>query len=447
MISRQQRPTGSILRIFSEYLLSSIWLVFIVSFQAQGQPPPSNPTAPAPQEQVITVWKVGSRDFTPDTAIDPDLAAKAGGSGYKLQVEAVPATDFASAFVAAFERNQQPDILMLYDVRVIAGLATAPGTRGGRVNVERIGKGLVEVTESLAGLEAPRPHGPREPRFIAGWELLSRTSRSFEAARSLALQPAECGESSQNQLAPGGLQSAADSAARAYLERASALHEIEDADRLHTGTGDSREPQELFPLRPFARSDIHTPLVGELHVTDTKVCGHWGNDHLAFVQTVSTYESENALGHLTLLLVFRNEQGQWRLLTASTDPVSNTEFVKEIPKLTASIQNPWNPDSKPMPAKLLSPEDGRRPEPPAGKRFGDFTWQPSTSTDVVAEIAEFGYKDDARLFVRFLSADHSASQAISSGLLWWTLSLWQWRVWSISGAGAVSFSESRSFRQ
>jgi hypothetical protein len=119
--------------------------------------------------------------------------------------------------------------------------------------------------------------------------------------------------------------------------------------------------------------------------------------------------------------------------------------VKAIPELATLLQKPWTPDSKPMPAKLLSPEDGQYPGAPAGQRFGEFSWQPSLSTDVVAEILEFAYKDDARLFVEFLSGDHPASEKISAGMLWHSGSLWQWRVWSISGAGAVSFSESRSF--
>jgi hypothetical protein len=234
--------------------------------------------------------------------------------------------------------------------------------------------------------------------------------------------------------------------AQAYLERAASLNTFEDADRLHTGTASQRKPQEFFLFRPVGRSDIHSAMVGELHVSETKVCGYWGNDHLAFVQTVSTYESAKALGRLTLLFIFRNPQGQWQLLTASTDPISNTKFVKAIPKLATLLQKPWIPDSKPMPAKLLSPEDGQYPRAPAGQRFGEFSWQPSVSTDVVAEIVEFAYKDDARLFVEFLSGDHPASEKISAGMLWSTGSLWQWRVWSISDAGTVSFSEFRSFR-
>jgi hypothetical protein len=35
---------------------------------------------------------------------------------------------------------------------------------------------------------------------------------------------------------------------------------------------------------------------------------------------------------------------------------------------------------------------------------------------------------------------------VSSGALWTTNGEWKWRVWTISPSGAVSFSQSRSFR-
>ncbi len=60
------------------------------------------------------------------------------------------------------------------------------------------------------------------------------------------------------------------------------------------------------------------------------------------------------MGHASLLLVFRKTSSLWRLLVAARDPVA---------------------------------------------RFGSFEWQPSTSEDVVAEIAEFSYNDVARLFL------------------------------------------------
>jgi hypothetical protein len=71
-------------------------------------------------------------------------------------------------------------------------------------------------------------------------------------------------------------------------------------------------------------------------------------------------------------------------------------------------------------------------------------WQSSTSEDVVAEIAEFRYHDDARLFL--LRPQHpGAPQHISTGQLWSTKGEWAWRVWSITMSGEIAFSEVRTF--
>src|SRR6516165_4122773 len=85
------------------------------------------------------------------------------------------------------------------------------------------------------------------------------------------------------------------------------------------------------------------------------------------------------------------------------------------------------------------------------------SWQPSASANVVAEIVEFAYtsapipwempsNNNGRLFIRFRSGNSPVKEQISaSDVLMETGSLWQWRVWSISDAGDVSISESRSF--
>jgi hypothetical protein len=438
MISRTQARSGSLLRHVFVYLLPLVWLGSTALVQAQGeQRSSSNRVKSKAEEKVITVWKVGNpyRGDTPNTTVPLDLQLRAEESGYNVNIESFPATGFAETYRKAFENNQEPDILAINNSKIIGLITTPRGSLAGTGSGEKIGQELVQVTESLSSLEGPE----------RGWELLIRTSRNYEAARLLALQPPECNASRQGPSAPEELGSVAAPITQAYLERAALLHVFEDADRLHTGAASQRKPQEVFRF-PVSPIDIHTAMAGELRFSETKVCGCWGNDHLAFVQTVSTYESARALGRLTVLLIFRNQQGQWQLLTASTDPISNTWFVEAIPKLAALLQKPWTADSKPMPAKLLSPEDGQRPEPLAGQRFGDFSWQPSPSPDVVAEIVEFAYKDDARLFVRLLSGDHPASEKISDGMLWTSSSLWQWRVWSISDAGAISFSETRSFR-
>jgi hypothetical protein len=72
-----------------------------------------------------------------------------------------------------------------------------------------------------------------------------------------------------------------------------------------------------------------------------------------------------------------------------------------------------------------------------------FTWRSSRSEDVVAEIAEFAYQGDARLFVRRQSS--GARTGLSAGELWTTGGDWNWRVWSMTRSGDITFSETRSF--
>ena len=494
MISRAQPTSCPIFRAMLIYLLLLVSLgsIVLVMPGAQGrQRASSSPTASTPKKKVITIWKVGGipkqgglRNTSAPPRLPPDLQpavpqgefgepylgafdtqqpnpaqgrvviqpppgtqrsrgrvqagrgadpeARAKELGYKPQMKRVRAAGFAKAFFRAYTKNQEPDILTVDNIGSIREITTPPGGAGGTAMGERVRMELVQVTQPVTGLRRP-----------SGWEFLIRTSSNYEAARSLALQPPECNESQPIPPAPEKLQTVAGSAARACLEDWGLLSAFEDPGRLHT---DSAVVEELFPILPITPAEIHTDIVGELRVSGTKVCGSWGNDHLAFVQTVSTYQATRALGQLALLLVFRNQHGQWQLLAASTDRISNTRFVNEVPELAALLHQhakQWNP---PMPAKLLSPEDGQWPKTASGQPAGDFVWQPSPSPDVVAEIAEFAYCDDARLFLILFSGKHPETEKISARMLWsGSGDLWQWRVWSISKSGAVSFSEVRSF--
>lgn len=268
------------------------------------------------------------------------------------------------------------------------------------------------MTDSLNGLTGG--HG--------GWQFLVSTSKNHEVARLLALQPPECDARTPQSPVPVEVQPIARTISDAYLQQPASLKTYEDGDRL-LAEGMRRGP---------------------LHVDDTRTCGYWGNDHLAFISLVSTYESAKAVGQIPVLLVLRKQDARWRLLTASTDPISNGGFLMQIPAISGVLQGSWNNLNKPNRAELLSPVDGQVPVPEAGGRFGNFTWRPSASHNVVAEIVEFAYQNDARLFLR-LPQTNLATEQISDGQLWTSRSEWRWRVWSINDAGAVAFSESRSF--
>ncbi len=177
-------------------------------------------------------------------------------------------------------------------------------------------------------------------------------------------------------------------------------------------------------------------------VAETKVCGYWETSRLAFVQTDSTYQAADSLGWVTALLIFRKQQGKWRLLAASIDPITNDEFVKEIPKIVARMRKTSAPSVIPRAADLPAP----REEGPAGsRRISAFLWRPSPSGGVVAEVAEFARNGDARLFARLSSRDQLRAVQISAEKLPAVHGEWWWRVWSISDSGAVAFSETKSF--
>jgi hypothetical protein len=181
-----------------------------------------------------------------------------------------------------------------------------------------------------------------------------------------------------------------------------------------------------------------------MSVAAVRLCGMWGNDRLAIASVNAAYEAHTTLGHARMLLVLRKLALQWQLLVAARDPVSNNEFVKEAPRLTALLTSGAQSRSLPIPATLLSPTTGNFPRPQSGERFGSFRWRSSPSDDVVAEIVEFAYDDDARLFLTRPAQPGSRGE-ISSGKLWSTRRAWYWRVWSVSRTGDVVFSDARTF--
>jgi len=382
---------------------------------APNQPVAQPSRSPIPtEERPIRVWKVGSphTGATPDQTVPLDLDLSARKIGHALTIESFPAKGFADRLFDAYKQGEQPDILAIDNYGIIDGITTPLGSFTGVGSSKTIRKDLVGASESLTDLEGRS----------GGWEFLLSSSKNFAAAKLLALRSPECERTGTSQL-PKDLQKLAPEVAWAYLEGKPAPPKTsDDAARLNVGSTNSVR-----------------------QVSETKECGYWGDERLAFVPMVFSFESAQSLGQITVLLAFRKEQNEWRLLTSSTDPMSNGSFVDQLPKLAASLQNPRSPIRAPAPAKLIAPDDGHYPQPAGGERFGNFVWQPSKSGDVVAEVVEFAYDGNSRLFARLRSSSPPPTDEISSGQLWTTKSPWKWRVWSISGQGAVSFSEARSF--
>ena len=180
---------------------------------------------------------------------------------------------------------------------------------------------------------------------------------------------------------------------------------------------------------------------------DIKVCSIVANDNLAAVSTVVAHDDRGSVGHLDMLLVLHQENDNWRLLTQQIGYIIE-DARPYINKLADAIANSEQ-NTPPLPASNLAPENIR----PTAKeeRSGEFTWQPSESENVVAEVIEFSHGVDARLFMKFREdGTGKATDSISPGEIHpiddsLNNQTWRWRVWSIAGDGSIAFSETRSF--
>lgn len=361
----------------------------------------------------VRVWRVGSPHAadTPNVAIAGRMLERAAALGVHLTVEVYPARGFAAVFADAVRRNAEPDVLTFDNFGVMEGITTPLGTFEG---VGRDGApplNMVRVTTVFDDLVGP----------TRGWAYLLRSSRHFETARALALAAGRCTAGTPERLPAGALREAVTKAAMAYLigDQVS-LRAVADPERLETR---SAKPSQMS--------------VGAI-----ETCALWGNERLAFVFAVATYEGIEVLGQAPLLLGLRRQSAEWRVVVAARDPVSTGEFMRQLAVLP--LESGASASGFVLPASTLSPADGQFPTVPQGERFGAFRWQASPSNDVLVELAEFAYDDDARLVV-VLPAAPDETRSMSAGALWTTSRTWRWRVWSIGRSGEVALSESRQF--
>ena len=172
-----------------------------------------------------------------------------------------------------------------------------------------------------------------------------------------------------------------------------------------------------------------------MHVTP---CTYQGNHKLAFIGVISAYESPSAIGQEYYLLTLHRKrvEDNWSLISISDDSDVYGDINLIVQKLI-NTDKAVIPDS---PATLIAPPDGEYPDPPTGERFGNYIWRPSSSEEVIAEVAEFKYTYSSRLFfsVRNNSVDYDD---VNAG--WLAGVSWQWRVWSITESGDLIMSETR----
>jgi hypothetical protein len=361
----------------------------------------------------ITVWKVGSphRGEVPAAHVPEALAREAARNGLRLEVEAFPASGFASRLFDAIRRKAAPDVIAFDNMGVLNGITTALGTFTGIGEDPAIRRSLVQVTGAFDELLHP----------ARGWTFLLSSSPNHKAARTLAVSPPACPNGTVSPGVAGELADTAMRVAAAYLtDDYSGVQHYLDPDRLVT-----------LGTRPKAA-----------RVGGAAVCGIWGNNRLGVARVNASFEGTGTMGQSFVLLVFRKPGSSWQLLVAARDPLSTGDFTDRLPTLTNRLARETITGATAEPARLLT-GDGVFPQPAAGQRFGDFTWRPSQSSDVIFQVAEFAYDDDARLFL--LPSGVGAPGRLSAGQLWTTGGPWAWRIWSITQSGDVAFSSARTF--
>ena len=366
----------------------------------------------------IRAWKVGSphRGDTPPQVIPNALSENAAAQGVGFALQTFPAEGFASRFAEAVKQHSSPDVIVIDNMGIVSGITTTLGQFSGIGQTPETRKDLVQVTGSFDMLLGPQ----------RGWTYLHRRSPNYAAAKALALRRPGCPTGNRWPQGHADLERLVPRIVTAYLRRDSEqVRRYGDADRLST-PAHKREPAKVGTVQ---------------------LCGLWGNDKLAFATVNASYEAESALGHVLVLTVLRKAepQSQWKLLVASRDPISTGTFLQRLYRTAPPRGAPAAATSRiAESATLLSPPPGVSPVPDAGERFGMFTWRSSSSLDVLMEVAEFAYSDDARLLWPDANSRGELA-AVSDGQLWnYRPPIeWKWRVWSISSSGDVAFSGSR----
>ena len=389
------------------------------------------------QTGVIRVWKIGSphSGALPQTVIAGMLQREAEKRNYTIEVEAFSAAGFATRFSEALEKGNEPEVIAFDNYGVLIGITTDLGRFDGILANERVPSSLVMVRESLEGLQSPR------------WVMLVRTARNYEAAKALAMRRPTCksaGGGVVTGLSPGELQSAQEAAiaaARAYLTC--------DAPLLASLSDQARLGRQCF--LPTARRQVYA----------VDVCSMSGNRNLIFASLISSFEAERPalptyggngtwlppanLGHQSLLTILRRSNEGWQLVAISDDSLSVDAFTaSHLQRLTARLENGL--ENQDAAAPQLISRDGIYPVPAPGKRFGDFVWRPSTSGDIVGQVAEFNGVFIDRELTRLIPLSEDQGQLSTGMLMGDRKSPFWWRVWAITKNGDVSFSERRSFR-
>jgi hypothetical protein len=396
-------------------------LTLLTPLGAPGMGVAQNPAHTYSGQSTIVVWKVGSphEGETPKKTLPPALLARAAAIGSNLTLTTFPAQGFAPIFFDSVASHTEPDILVINNYGIIDGSVTRLGTFAGIGSDPAVRKSLIDVAESFDSLQDGR----------GGWEFLLSTSRNFSKARKLALAGLECNPEVARY--PAEIDADALEEVKAFSLSAIRAYFKRDQTRLDQLSAGGKYPNDSFHL-PDRTSKIHA----------RTICGLWGNELIAFVNSVVVYENDVNLGKKNMLIVAqRSPSNGWELKVISEHPLVISALYNRVPGLSHGRSD----DSITAP-ELISPPDQARFD----KRFPlserpDIEWT-SAASNVIVYLVESQFRHSS-----WSSGSFSVYPRIQDAKTFKVKATFgvgaqphRWRVWAITKSGDARISSWRT---
>ncbi len=374
------------------------------------------------KQTTILIWKVGSPydGHTPEKVIPLDLVVKAKALRYHLEMETFPAKGFAPIFFDAVLNHTEPDILAFDNYGIIDGATTRLGRFAGIGSSRLVSRSLIVVSESFKPLQSGR----------GGWEYLISTSRNHNQAKALALGKPEC-----NPDFAGSVKE---------LER-SLLNEIKAVALEATRAYYDRKAQKLEELSggEYTEASLRLPDTKQ-NIIDAVICGVWGNERIAFVNSLVSFEAEKSVGQKNMLVVLRRSDAKsWNLLLTAKYPNVIQDLYRQVPEL--SREHAVTPLKEPA---LINPPDQARFE----NRFPrsarpDIEWS-AAGNGVAAYMVDSQFlsgRDWSSSSFEVIPASKSEKETVKVKAYFGVgAQPHRWRIWAIGKNGEVRISTWRT---
>ena len=365
-------------------------LVAVAAYQFLGGKP-ERPTGVPTGLPTIEVWKVGSphRGDTPDPTLPPDLQMDARKLGFELAVRGFPAQGFAAEFFRAFEKNIEPDILVINNYGILEGITTDRGNFVGITSSQRVKEALVFVEGSLNAFESSE----------GGWQLLVTTSRNHASAKSLVLRRPEC-KAEQKET----------------RDRRNDL-----ANEIQRDVRKQIVDSAMFDTKPGSDFNL-------------SMCGLWGNRKLAFVNTAVVFEERARIGWQEVLVMMVRGAESWELLNIG----GNVDLITDLDGRLDLVDGGQASTMANQALRVLAPADGVSTTRDAKPQL---EWQWNSEPEQVAFYlleSQYGYRNEwssshFTLVPRPPSGNVSLVAPFGVGA-----QPHRWKVWAVGPGGAFT---------